>query len=437
MGVTAAEAPLSLTITKAPVIYISGKPADNDTGFVKSTLVSGAYQYNYDRQAMEMLGFTVTDNAAEADLIIGAAALDDQALAAVKSGTPYIGYGSNAMRSAVDLFAEGELVRETVERSAMDALAYVTYPTDSLVTASYVAEGDDILYGYGAGYFAAIPEGAQVLIQLDSSKELLEGFLPSTGEHYEDFLNDSVQAIEYHENGLNLVLFANTLTNKVHQRDEFNFISNTAFSSLLGDICTGTADSGDNAKALAAAKYTDVNTGDWFAEAVGSATAKDLLQGNGKGAFLPLSTTDRSALATVLYRLAGSPEAESANFSDVADNAWYADAVNWAASAGVVQGNNGAFYPTSALTREQAVVMFYNYAASLDLDVSGKADLSAYTDAADVSGYAADAMAWAVEAGLVTGTGKGDTLSPKATATRAELAALILRAADLFATAEA
>ena len=81
--------------------------------------------------------------------------------------------------------------------------------------------------------------------------------------------------------------------------------------------------------------------------------------------------------------------------------------------------------------------MFYNYAASLDLDVSGKADLSAYTDAADVSGYAADAMAWAVEAGLVTGTGKGDTLSPKATATRAELAALILRAADLFATAEA
>ena len=436
-GVTAAEAPLSLTITKAPVIYISGKPADNETGFVKSTLVSGASQYNYDRQSMEMLGFTVTDNAAEADLIIGAAKLDDQALAAVKSGTPYIGYGSNAINSAVSLFAEGELVRETVDRSAMDALAYVTYPTDSLVTASYVAEGDDILYGYGAGYFAAIPDGAQILIQLDGSKELLEGFLPSSGEHYEDFLNDSVQAIEYHGNGLNLVLFANTLTNKVHQRDEFNFISNTAFSSLLGDICTGTADSGDNAKALAAAKYTDVNTGDWFAEAVGSATAKDLLQGNGKGAFLPLSTTDRSALATVLYRLAGSPEAESANFSDVADNAWYADAVNWAASAGVVQGNNGAFYPTNALTREQAVVMFYNHAASLDLDVSGKADLSAYTDAADVSGYAADAMAWAVAAGLVTGTGKGDTLSPKATATRAELAALILRAADLFATAEA
>ena len=168
---SAAEAPCPPAITKAPVIYISGKPADNDTGFVKTTLVSGAYQYNYDRQAMELLGFTVTDNAAEADLIIGAAALDDQALAAVKAGTPYIGYGSNAMRSAVDLFADGALVRETAGDSAMDALAYVTYPTDSLITASYVAEGDDVLYGYGAGYFASIPEGAQVLVQLDGSKE--------------------------------------------------------------------------------------------------------------------------------------------------------------------------------------------------------------------------------------------------------------------------
>ena len=436
-GVAAAEAPLSLTITKAPVIYISGKPADNETGFVKSTLVSGAAQYNYDRQSMELLGFTVTDNAAEADLIIGAAALDDQALAAVKAGTPYIGYGSNAMRSAVSLFAEGELVRETVDRSAMDALAYVTYPADSLVTASYVAEGDDVLYGYGAGYFSAIPDGAQVLVQLDGSRELLEGFLPSTGAHYADFLNNSVQAIEYHGGGLNLVLFANTLTNKVHQRDEFNFISNTAFASLLGGICTGTADSGDNAKALAAARYTDVESSDWYAEAVGSATAQDLLQGNGKGAFLPLSTTDRSALAMVLYRLAGSPEAESAGFSDVADGVWFADAVNWAASAGVVQGSSGAFYPTAALTREQAVVMLYNYAASLGPDVSGRADLSAYADASDVSGYAADAMAWAVEAGLVAGTGTGDTLSPKATATRAELAVLVLRAAGLFAAAEA
>ena len=71
-GIAVAEAPAAQSISKAPVVYISGKPADNDAGFVKTTLVSGAYEYNYDRQAMELLGFTVTDNASQADLIIGA-----------------------------------------------------------------------------------------------------------------------------------------------------------------------------------------------------------------------------------------------------------------------------------------------------------------------------------------------------------------------------
>src|SRR5699024_1242700 len=108
------------------------------------------------------------------------------------------------------------------------------------ITASYVAEGDDILYGYGAGYFAAIPEGAQVLVQLDSSKELLEGFLPADSEHYDDFLNNSIQAISYQDAGLDVVLFANTLTSKVNQRDEFNFISNAAFVSVLNAETTAT-----------------------------------------------------------------------------------------------------------------------------------------------------------------------------------------------------
>lgn len=129
----------------------------------------------------------------------------------------------------------------------MDALAYVTYPTDSLITASYVAEGDDLLYGYGAGYFAAIPAGAQVLVQLDGSKELLEGFLPADGEHFDDFLDDSIQAISYQGAGadnaqLDVVLFANTLTNKTNQRDEYNFISNAAWAAVLND--TGYSDSG-------------------------------------------------------------------------------------------------------------------------------------------------------------------------------------------------
>lgn len=409
-GIGVEEAPAAQALTKAPVVYISGKPADNDTGFVKTTLVSGAYAYNYDRQAMEMLGFTVTDDASKADIIIGAAALDDQALAAVKSGTPYIGYGSSAVSSATDLFADGALVRETVSDNAMDALAYVTYPTDSLITASYVSEGDDILYGYGAGYFAAIPEGAQVLVQLDGSKELMEGFLPSNGEHYADFLDDSIQAISYEDNGLDVVLFANTLTNKVHQRDEFNFVSNAAFVSVMdGEATAPTETTG----------FTDVAADAWYADAVASVTEMGLMNGTSATTFAPAMDTSRGMLVTILARCAGT----DTTVSDV----WYADGQAWAVENGVSDGTN----MEGTLTREQLVTMLWRYAGS----PAAEGDLTAYPDGASVSSWAADAVAWAVESGLLTGSDTG-ALNPQGNASRAELATLMVRASALL-TADA
>ena len=403
-GVGVTDAPAALAIPKAPVVYISGKPADNDKGFVKTTLVSGSYEYNYDRQAMRTLGFTVTDDASQADLIIGAAALDEQALAAVKSGTPYIGYGSKAMKSAVSLFDEGALVRETVSPNAMDALAYVTYPTDSLITASYVAEGDDLLYGYGAGYFAAIPAGAQVLVQLDGSKELLEGFLPADGEHYDDFLNDSIQAISYEGAGLDVVLFANTLTNKVNQRDEFNFISNAAFVSVLNAETTG---------------FVDVPADAWYADAVASVTELGLMNGTSETTFAPAMDTSRGMLVTILARCAGT----DTTVSDV----WYADGQAWAVENGVSDGTN----MEGVLTREQLVTMLWRYAGS----PAAEGDLTAYPDGASVSDWAADAVTWAVENGLLTGSDTG-ALNPQGNASRAELATLMVRASALL-TADA
>ena len=409
-GIGVEEAPAAQALTKAPVVYISGKPADNDTGFVKTTLVSGAYAYNYDRQAMEMLGFTVTDDASKADIIIGAAALDDQALAAVKNGTPYIGYGSSAVSSATDLFADGALVRETVSDNAMDALAYVTYPTDSLITASYVSEGDDILYGYGAGYFAAIPEGAQVLVQLDGSKELMEGFLPSNGEHYADFLDNSIQAISYEGAGLDVVLFANTLTNKVHQRDEFNFVSNAAFVSVMdGEATAPTETTG----------FTDVAADAWYADAVASVTEMGLMNGTSATTFAPAMDTSRGMLVTILARCAGT----DTTVSDV----WYADGQAWAVANGVSDGTN----MEGTLTREQLVTMLWRYAGS----PAAEGDLTAYPDGASVSSWAADAVAWAVESGLLTGSDTG-ALNPQGNASRAELATLMVRASALL-TADA
>ena len=401
-GVGVSDAPAALAIPKAPVVYISGKPADNDKGFVKTTLVSGSYEYNYDRQAMRSLGFTVTDNAAQADLIIGAAALDEQALAAVKSGTPYIGYGSNAIKSAVQLFEEGTLVRESAGRNAMDALAYVTYPTTSPVTASYISEGDDILYGYGAGYFAVIPEGAKVLIQLDGSKELLEGFLPSTGEHYEDFLDDSIQAISYVGKGadnadLNVVLFANTLTNKVHQRDEFNFISNAAFAAVSGE------------STVSSTGYSDVASSAWYADAVSAVTQLGLMNGTSATTFSPDAATTRGMLVTILARCAGVDTSAGA--------VWYETGAAWAVENGVSDGTN----MTGGLTREQLVTMLWRYAGSPEAG-----ELSGYPDGASVSSWAADAMAWAVGNGIITGTGSG-ALNPQGSASRAELATILVR----------
>ena len=218
---------------------------------------------------------------------------------------------------------------------------------------------------------------------------------------------------------MDVVLFANTLTNKTNQRDEYNFISNAAWAAVLND--TG---------------YSDVAPNAWYAEAVAAVTGQGLMNGVTSKAFGPNVTTTRGMLVTVLHRMAGEPAASaSAGFADVAAGSYCAAAVDWAYEAGITSGaSSTGFAPNSALTREQAVTLLCNYAEAQGLDVSAAADLSGYPDASAVSAFAQDAVAWAVDAGLLTGTGAG-TLNPQGTATRAELAALLVRAEALF-TAE-
>lgn len=453
------DIPAVMELTSAPVVYILGKPLDNTSGFVNSTLVSGAAAYNYDRQAMRLLGFTVTENAAKADLIIGAAGpissseADAAAVDAIKDGTPYIGYGSSAASFAAKLFPSGDLVRKTVSRSSMDALAYVTYPTDSLITASYVAEGDDILYGYGAGYYDTIPEGAEVLVRLDGSKAPLEGFLCSTGENYDAFLDDSIQAIAYKGDGANeadldVVLFANTLTNKFNQRDEFNFISNAAFVAVAEESDgpdTGSSGSSGSSGGTTpvgpvnpvdpapSTDFVDVTEEDWFADAVYYASAAGLMNGTSATTFAPGVTMNRAMLVTTLYRLAGSPAVTAAaTFTDVAPGTWYTDAVSWAVATGVTTGTSATtFAPTAPVTREQIALFLCRYAQLQGKDVTAQAGvLAAYGDVDSVSTWAAEGMAWAVTGGLVTGK-PGALLAPQDAATRAEVATILFRMATL------
>ena len=138
-------------------------------------------------------------------------------------------------------------------------------------------------------------------------------------------------------------------------------------------------------------------------------------------------------LVTVLYQLAGAPQDElaaaGAQLTDVADGAWYASYVRWAVDHGIASGTgNGAFSPDGQVTREQVVVMLYSFAGGyLGLNTDLGADLSAFSDAGQVSSWAVEAMAWAVDRGVVSGSADagGLSLNPGRSANRAEVAAML------------
>ena len=176
------------------------------------------------------------------------------------------------------------------------------------------------------------------------------------------------------------------------------------------------------------ADYTDVAADAWYADAVAYVSAQGLMTGTGSGAFSPDTTMSRAMLVTVLYRLSGSPAVSQAgSFTDVAEDAWYADAVAWASEQGVVNGTSATtFSPDDSVTREQMAALLYRYAGATET----AGDLSAYIDAGSISAYAVDAMGWCVQNGILNGTG-GGKLSPAASATRAEVAAVLQRYAAL------
>lgn len=160
--------------------------------------------------------------------------------------------------------------------------------------------------------------------------------------------------------------------------------------------------------------FKDVPQNSWFAGAVQYVTSNSLMNGTSTTAFSPSATMSRGMLMTVLARYAG----ESTEGGTV----WYEKGMNWAKSKGISDGSA----PNRNITREQLAAMLYRYAGEPD----GAADLSAYTDAGSVSAYAEKAVQWCVKNGILTGK-TSSTLAPKATATRAECAAMLQRFAAL------
>ena len=173
----------------------------------------------------------------------------------------------------------------------------------------------------------------------------------------------------------------------------------------------------DNSKVFA-----DVPPESWAADAVDFASAHELFSGTSETTFSPDQAMSRGMLATVLYRLEGSPEMDLTDaFSDVGSDAWYAQGVAWAVENGIADGyGDGQFGPNDDITREQFVVMLWRYAGSPE----ASSQVLNFVDADQVSGYAQEALCWAVENGILHGAGSG-VLDPGGTATRAQVAQLL------------
>ncbi len=193
-------------------------------------------------------------------------------------------------------------------------------------------------------------------------------------------------------------------------------------STMPQGEATPWTDTGTDAAPQTAGTFTDVASGAWYESQVMSAYEKGIVKGVSDTTFDPNGTTTRGQTVTMLYRAMGSPGGANV-FSDTSGEV--ASAAGWAASAGVTTGTTAAtFAPNSAVTREQLVTMLYRLAGSPA--AASAASVTSYTDGDAVQGYAKDAVAWAISNGLLTGYGDG-SLKPGATATRAEVCALIMR----------
>ena len=174
--------------------------------------------------------------------------------------------------------------------------------------------------------------------------------------------------------------------------------------------------------------FADVTETDWFYDSVAYVYFNGLMNGTSDTTFSPNGTTTRGMIVTILYRLAGSPEAAAwSPFQDVDPAQYYAEPIAWAAWNGIVNGKTAtSFGPDDPITREQMAAILYRYASCQKMDVSERGDLTRFSDQGTISDYARVPLSWANGAGLITGKGEG-ILDPQGPAVRAQVAAIFQR----------
>ena len=202
-----------------------------------------------------------------------------------------------------------------------------------------------------------------------------------------------------------------------------------AVMMLLGTFTAGMTVSAENTT------YYDVTEDMWAYGDIVYVTENGLMNGTGGGSFTPKANLTRSMVITVLYRMEGSPKVsfKVEDYLDVPEDQFYSDATAWAYKNGIITGTSTdewgipTISPSRDITRQELTTMFVRYAGYKHVKLDYSIDLGAFTDSGKVASWASDAMKWAVDVGLIRGTGDGTTLSPEGKATREQFATIIHR----------
>ncbi|MEG0756377.1 MAG: S-layer homology domain-containing protein, partial [Oscillospiraceae bacterium] len=369
----------------------------------------------------------------KADVIVGSVALDSgsygpEAEKAVRSGVPYIACGTKPLDFVrANLLAgnqvdtgkkdeDGEAIYSynyfNYDSLGMESLHKVTYPANSIATASYVADGDDVLYSYNCGVITQIPAGAKTLIRAaDTDSHIAGCCLTADGKA----MDGKVEAIAFTKDGMDLTLFANSTANRAHQQDDYRYVTNTIYSKTLSKTpmtISGTA---------SVPVFTDVPANHWAVDDIYATAEQKFLSGTSATTFAPSAEMSRAMLITALHRMSGKAAAVAPGAT------WYDAAMVWGKDAGVTDGSN----PQGNVTREQIAVLLYNYAKTQgSVTPLTDKELAGFKDTASVSKWAADGMAWAVGNHIIGGK-SGEKLDPGSFATRAEVAAMVSRFAKI------
>lgn len=219
--------------------------------------------------------------------------------------------------------------------------------------------------------------------------------------------------------------------NKENYTDNIDFVIRSKSGKVLNGVLKIVVGDAKEEVTAQPDSFSDVKSSDWFYNAVSYVAENGIMGGVSETAFSPNTNLSRAMVATVLYRMAGSPAVNGvASFSDVqSTSAWYYNAVCWAAQNGIVNGTSDTtFSPDANITRQDLAVMLYRFAKDhekADVSVGENTNILSYEDVASVSEYATSSLQWACGAGILKGAeGK---LNPTGTATRAEAAAMLQR----------